>query len=156
MHIVHKERGDDGNGVFAVIDVRDLQRRARVHVVREGCVADARHAVADHAHALDRGQVQRQVHRFEQRKRSAERVSRYGDGGCVMLREHLAHFLEDGFCRPELRQLVILSTSSLLGSLLCVLFRKSTVHLDRGGEAGEKRRVQGGKKQLDVRQIRET
>ena len=72
-----------------------------------------------------------------------------------MLREHLCHFLEDGFCCPELRQLVVLCTSSLLGSLLCVLFRKSAVHFDRGGEAGEKRRVQCGKKDLEVRQIRE-
>ena len=72
-----------------------------------------------------------------------------------MVREHLAHFLEDGFCCPELHQLVALCTSSLLGSLLCVLFRKSIVHSDRGGEAREKGRVQGGKKEVEVRQIRE-
>ena len=49
-----------------------------------------------------------------------------------MLREHLAYFLEDGCCRPELRQLVVACTTGLLDSLLCVLFCESAVHLDRG------------------------
>jgi hypothetical protein len=36
-----------------------------------------------------------------------------------------------------------------------VLFRESDVHFDRGGEAGEERRVQVGPGQLEVRQVRE-
>ena len=99
--------------------------------------------------------MQREVHCVEQRKRGPERVSYHGHGGRVVLREQLAHFLEDSFCCPELRQLVVVCTTCLLGSLLFVLFRKSFVHFDRRGEAGEERRVQVGQKQIDIRQKRE-
>jgi hypothetical protein len=69
----------DRDGILAIINVRD--RQPRVHVVCERVVADARHAIADHAHARACGQVKWQVHRIEQRERSTERMSSHSDGG---------------------------------------------------------------------------
>lgn len=75
--------------------MRERQHPARVHVVRKRAVSDARHAIADHTHTRACGQMQRQVHRVEQRERGAERVSSHGDGGRAVLCEQCVHVRED-------------------------------------------------------------
>jgi hypothetical protein len=87
VYEVQGKRRHGWDGVLSVVDVRDGQHLACVHVVRERGVADSRHAVADHAHARDCGQVQRQVHCVEQRKRGAERMPNHGYGGGTVLFE---------------------------------------------------------------------
>jgi hypothetical protein len=155
VYEVQGERRHGWDGVLSVVDVRDRQHLACVHVVRERGVADSRHAVADHAQARDSRQVQRQVHCVEQRKRGAERMPNHGYGGGTVLFEQLVHSHEDRFCCAELSQLGVVCVCGVRsGDLHCMLCCESAVHLDQGGEAGEERRVQVGHEQRAVRHVR--
>ena len=88
--------------------------------------------------------MQRQIDSVEQRDRGAERVARHGDGRLTVLREQRVNGREDRLCRPgfALRQNVglreVRGRARQVG-LLCMLVCESSVHFDRGGEAGEER-----------------
>ena len=61
VNVAEKSAGYDRDRVLFVVDVRQAAAVRRVDVICESGVADPRHAVAYHAHARARWQVQREV-----------------------------------------------------------------------------------------------
>ena len=67
-----------------------------------------------------------------------------------MLLEQLAYCREDRRCCPSFASVSWRALCAHQVGSLCVFGCESVVHLDRGGEAGEERRIQVGQKKIGI------
>ena len=100
LHVSEIHAGHDRDRVLSVGDVRHVSAERRVDVICECVVAHARHAVADHAHARVRWQVQREVDRIKERKCRAKGVARHENGCRAVLVDKGEYRREDRRGRP--------------------------------------------------------